>query len=292
MRSRIRGIFPPIPTVFNAAGDVDSKAIATNVERWMRTGLAGVLALGSNGEAALLDEAESDRVIEAARSAVPSDRLLVAGVGQESTRATIAAARRAANLGADLALVRPPSYYKNQMSVEVLVAHFRHVADASPIPVLLYNLPATGVVLTLPVVAALAGHPNIFGIKETSVDLERLGQFATVGSGFRVLSGSAPVIYPALTSGAVGGILAVANVLPDACVRLFEHAAAGRHDDALALQRAITPLAQLVTSIYGVAGLKVALELVGYAGGMPRSPLSPIGETARQQIAAALAAVN
>jgi 4-hydroxy-2-oxoglutarate aldolase len=292
MRARIRGVFPPIPTVFNTAGDVDTKAITTNVERWMRTGLAGVLALGSNGEAALLDDAESDRVIEAARSAVPAERLLIAGVGQESTRATIAAAKRAANRGADLALVRPPAYYKNQMAGDVLIAHFRAVADASPIPVALYNLPATGVVLTLPVVAALAEHPNIVGIKETSVDLERLGQFAGIGSDFRVLSGSAPVIYPALMSGAVGGILAVANVLPEACVRLFDHATAGRHGEALALQRAITPLAQLVTTTYGIAGLKAALELVGFSGGLPRPPLHPVPERARQEIARALAAVN
>lgn len=292
MRSRIGGIFPPIPTVFNQAGDVDSEAIVANVERWMRTGLAGVLALGSNGEAALLDDGESDRVIDAARSAVPSDRLLLAGVGQESTRATIAAARRAARLGANLALVRPPAYYKNQMSLEVLVAHYRAVADASPIPLVLYNLPATGVLLTPPIVTTLAEHPNILGIKETSVDLERLGQFAGIGSDFRVLSGSAPVIYPALTSGAVGGILAVANVLPDACVRLFEHAIAGRHSEALALQRAITPLAQLVTTTYGVAGLKAALDLVGFAGGLPRQPLAPVNESARQQIARAIAAVS
>lgn len=292
MRARIRGVFPPIPTVLDSSGDVDAKAITTNVERWMRTGLSGVLALGSNGEAALLDEHESDRVIEAARTAVPSDRLLIAGVGQESTRATIAAAKRAATRGADLALVRPPATYKNQMSTEVLVAHFRAVADASPIPVLLYNLTVAGVVLTVPIVAQLAEHPNILGIKETSVDLERLGQFAGIGSGLRVLSGSAPVFYPALMSGAVGGILAVANVLPEACVRLYDLAIAGKHDEALALQRALTPLAQLVTTTYGVGGLKAALELVGFTGGAPRSPLAPVSETARQQIARAIAAVN
>jgi 4-hydroxy-2-oxoglutarate aldolase len=186
-------------------------------------------------------------------------------------------------------LVRPPAYYKGQMTPEALISHFRRVADASPVPVLLYNLPATGVVLTLPVVAAVADHPNVVGMKETSPELERLGQFAAIGGGFAVLSGWAPVIYPAVTIGASGGILAVANVLPNQCVTLHEHAAAGRHAEALALQRAITPLAQLVSSIHGIAGLKAALDMLGYHGGATRAPLQAASDRAREEIARALA---
>lgn len=289
MQARLRGIFPPIPTVFDRAGAVDARAIAENVSRWMTTGLAGVLALGSNGEAVLLDDAESDRVLAAAREAVPASRLLIAGTGRESTPATMDACRRAGAIGADAVLVRPPSYYKGQMTAEALVAHFRRVADASPVPVLLYNLPATGVTLTLPVVAALAEHPNVVGMKETSPDLERLGQFAAMGERFAVLSGWAPVIYPALASGASGGILAVANVLPGPCVELYELAAAGRHAEALALQRAITPLAQLVSSVHGIAGLKAALDALGFHGGPVRAPLPPVSERARDEIGRALA---
>ncbi len=289
MQARLRGIFPPIPTTFDSAGQVDARAITANVARWMTTGLAGVLALGSNGEAPLLDEAESDRVLAAAREAVPSGKLLIAGTGRESTRAAIDACRRAAALGADVVLVRPPSYYKTQMTPEALIDHFRRVADASSVPVLLYNLPATGVVLTLPVVAALADHPNVVGMKETSPELERLGQFTAIGGEFAVLSGWAPVIYPAVTLGAAGGILAVANVLPDQCVTLYAHAAAGRHAEALALQRLITPLAQLVSSIHGIAGLKAALDLLGFHGGPTRPPLQPASDRARDDIARALA---
>jgi 4-hydroxy-2-oxoglutarate aldolase len=292
MQARLRGIFPPIPTTFGADDSPDAGAITANVERWMTTGLAGVLALGSNGEAVLLDERESDQVVAAARRAVPRDRTLIVGTGRESTRQTIDACRRAADLGADCALVRPPSYYKGEMTNDALVAHFRCIADASPVPVLLYNLPATGIVLTLPVVAALAGHQNIAGMKETSVDLERLGQFAAISKEFSVLSGSAPVVYPALVSGAVGGILAVSNVAPAACVRLFDHAMAGRHDEALALQRALTPLAQLVTTVHGIPGLKAAMDAVGFAGGLPRPPLRPISDAARRQIADALAQLD
>jgi hypothetical protein len=133
---------------------------------------------------------------------VPPGKLLIAGTGRESTRATIDACRRAGALGADAVLVRPPSYYKTQMTSDALLAHFRRVADASPVPVLLYNLPATGVILTVPVVAALADHPNIVGMKETSSELERLGQCTAIGGGFAVFCGWAPVIYPAVAKNA------------------------------------------------------------------------------------------
>ena len=256
----------------------------------MATGLSGVLALGSNGEATSLDEAESDHVLAAVRDAVPRSRLLIAGTGRESTRATIDACRRAGALGADLVLVRPPSYFKNQMTNDALIAHFRQVADASPVPILLYNLPATGVTLTMPVVSAMAQHPNVAGMKETSPELERLGQFTGIGERFHVLSGWAPVIYPAISIGAAGGILAVANVLPEECVTLYKLASEHRHGEALMLQRTITPLARLVSSVHGVPGLKHALDLAGYAGGEPRSPLRPLGDGPRLEIAQALEA--
>jgi 4-hydroxy-2-oxoglutarate aldolase len=294
MRERLHGIFPPIPTPFVAAtGEVDRPAIAANVKRWMATKLSGILALGSNGEAALLDEDESDVVVAIVRDAMPRDRLLLVGTGRESTRATIDASVRAAELGADAVLVRTPSYFKGQMTTDALLAHFRAVADASPVPVLLYNLPGvTGITLTLPVVAPLSEHPNIVGMKETSPELERLGQFAALSPSFRVLCGWAPVAQAALTMGASGAILAVANVLPDKCVELFDHVAAGRHAAALALQRKLTPIAQLVTTGYGIAGLKMAMELQGFTGGVVRAPLLAAPQKARAEIEAALHAVR
>ena len=295
MHPRLHGIFPPIPTTFDAAtGDVDSRAMAANVRRWMTTGLAGVLALGSNGEAASLEEDESDRVVAAVRGEVPGDRVLLVGTGRESTRGTIAATRRAAALGADAVLVRTPSYFKGQMTTEALVAHFSAVADASTIPVLLYNLPGvTGLSLSLPVIERLAVHPNIPGMKETSADLERLGVFAAVSPAeFVVLCGWAPVLHPALMAGAVGAILAVANILPAECVALVDLVRAGRHADALAAQRRLTPIAQQVTSVHGIAGLKFALDELGYQGGPVRAPLLPLGEKARADLARALGAVG
>jgi 4-hydroxy-2-oxoglutarate aldolase len=292
MRLRPTGIYPPIPTIFDVTtGEVDSAAIEANVRRWMTTGLSGVLALGSNGETALLTDTEIDRVIEAARSAVPRDRLLLVGTGRESTRAAIVAATRAADLGADAVLVRAPFYYRGQMTTDVLTTHFRAVADASPVPVLLYNLPAiTGFSFTVDLVARLAEHPNVVGLKETSTDLERLGQFAAIRPDtFAVLSGWAPVVYPALCAGAAGGILALANVLPEACVDIFEHTRAGRHEAARALQRKVMRLAQLVTSVHGIAGLKAAMDLAGYRGGPVRAPLPPASAAARDDIRRELA---
>jgi 4-hydroxy-tetrahydrodipicolinate synthase len=287
---RIQGVFPPIPTPFDGAGRLDRRALADNVRRWMKTGLTGVLALGSNGEAALLDEDECDTVLEVVRGAVPKDRLVLAGVGRESTRLTVAATKRAGRLGADAVLVRTPFFFKSQMTPEALFAHFSAVADASPVPVLLYNLPGvTGVTLTLPIVARLAEHQNIVGIKETSAELERLGQFVGLSGDFRVLCGSAPVVFPALMSGAAGAILAVANVLPDECVELYDYVQRERFDDALELQRRLTPLAQLVTTVHGVGGLKVALELAGFHGGPVRAPLLPPTSRAREEIALTLA---
>jgi 4-hydroxy-2-oxoglutarate aldolase len=291
MHDRLRGVFPPIPTIFDSAtGDIDERAIAANVRRWMTTGLAGVLALGSNGEAGSLDEGEGERVVAAVREEVPRDRVLLVGTGRESTRGTIRATSRAAALGADAVLVRTPSYFKAQMTAEALLAHFRAVADASPVPVLLYNLPGvTGVTLTAQIVAALSEHGNIIGMKETSPELERLGQCVQLNGGrFTVLCGWAPVAYPAFMSGAAGAILAVANVLPDACVSLFDLTRAGRHDAAIALQRRLTPLAQLVSSVHGVAGLKWALDARGFHGGSVRGPLLPASAEAREAITRAL----
>lgn len=289
----LAAVFPPMVTPF-ADGRVDGAAIAWNVGRWMRAGLGGVVALGTNGESALLDEEEADRVVEAVRAAVPDDRLVIAGTGRESTRATMEATRRAAALGADFALVRTPSFFRAQMTPAALDAHFRAIADASPIPLLLYNFPAqTGITFTPDTVAALAAHPNIAGMKETGTDAAQLAAFvdAARGARFDVLVGAAPGFYPALCVGAVGAIVAVAGVVPELCVALHAHARAGRHAEARALQRRLTPLGRLVTTTYGVPGLKTALDLAGYRGGAPRLPLLPLAPGATDDIRAEIARI-
>lgn len=294
MTVRLNGIFPPMPTVFGADEGVDTRAIRANVKWWMTTDLAGVLALGSNGEAPMLDDDECAAVVEAARAEMPAGKTLLAGTGRESTRQTIEASRVAGKAGADAVLVRTPFFFKSSMTSDALLAHYRAVADASPVPVLLYNMPGvTGVTLTPAIVEKLSQHPNIIGIKETSIELERLGQFvAAAPAGFTVLCGAAPVIYPALVSGAGGGILAAACVVPDLCTKIFDLTRSGKHAEALALQQKITPFARLVTTVHSIAGLKAAMEIAGHHGGAPRMPLQPLSAAALAEIEAALRAIS
>jgi len=281
----LSGVYPPIATPF-ADDEIDYTGLRRNVGRWMATGLRGLLALGSNGEAAFLDEDESERIVATVRADVPRDRVLLAGAGRQSTRATIAAVKRAAGAGADAVLVLTPFYFKARMTHEALVDHYRAVADASPVPVLLYNFTSvTGLNMSLETVAALSAHPNIIGMKDSNGDVAQVaGIVARVPADFTLLVGSAGTLHPSLLAGAAGAIVAVANVVPDVCVRLFELARAGRHDEARRLQECLTPLALAVTREFGVAGLKAAMEIAGYVGGPVRLPLRPVGTDEREEL--------
>jgi 4-hydroxy-2-oxoglutarate aldolase len=272
------GIYTPIATPFRDDGTVDERALAANVSRWMTTPLTGLVVLGSNGEAASLEDAEADRVVEIVRAGVPSSRPLIAGTGRESTRATIDATRRAAAAGADAALVRTPSFFKPQMTSDAFVRHFTEVADASPVPVLLYNVTLyTGVNLLPDAVERLAVHPNIVGIKESGSDIGQIAEYvARTPDDFTVLAGSATTLVHALCAGCDGAILALASLAPAECVSMTMLVREKRLDEATALQRRLMPLARSVGTTYGVPGLKAALELKGYAGGSPRPPLRPV----------------
>lgn len=272
------GIYTPIATPFRDNGTVDERALAANVSRWMTTPLTGLVVLGSNGEAASLDDNEADRVVEIVRAGVPQSRPLIAGTGRESTRATIAATRRAAAAGADAALVRTPSFFKPQMTSDAFVRHFTEVADASPVPVLLYNVTLyTGVNLLPDAVERLAVHPNIVGIKESGSDIGQIAEYvARTPDDFTVLAGSATTLVHALCAGCDGAILALASLVPAECVSLAMLVHEKRLEEAAALQRRLMPLARSVGSTYGVPGLKAALELIGYTGGPPRPPLRPV----------------
>jgi 4-hydroxy-2-oxoglutarate aldolase len=278
----IRGIFPPLTTPFRGDGALDTAGFERNLEAYATQDLGGVLVLGSNGEAASLDEGEKLSLVRIARARVGSRTLLV-GTGLESTRATVDLTRKVADLGADAALVLTPSYYKSQMTQAALRAHFEAVADASPIPVLLYSVPAfTGIPFPLGLAAELAKHPQVRGMKESSGDVGLLGRIvASVPTTYEVLCGNGPVIYPALCVGAVGGVLAVACCAPRPTAALYRAYAEGDHARARRLQEAITPLAAAVTAVHGVAGLKAAMDLAGFRGGPVRSPLLPLAAEAR-----------
>jgi 4-hydroxy-2-oxoglutarate aldolase len=282
------GIFPAIPTPFVDGDAIDVRAARANAARWMQTGLRGMLVLGSNGEAPLIDPDEATRLIAAVREETPRDRVLIAGVNTQSTRQAIAAARAAAAAGADLALVITPFYFKSQMSGEALVGHFTAVADASPVPLLVYNVPpTTGVAIPVAALEKLAAHPNIRGVKDSSGDVGYTTEAAgRVPSTFDIVVGVAPNLFAALSVGARGAIVAVASVFPELCVELHALVRAGRYAEALDIQHAIVPLARAVTTTYGPAGLKVAADANGYAGGLPRGPLVPLAPAQAAEIRA------
>lgn len=293
MSDMFHGVFAPVVTPF-VDQRLDLTAFSGNLERYGGTSLRGLVVLGSNGEAALLDDAESDAVLRAARKAIPQTKTFIAGTGRESTRATIDATARAADAGADAVLVRTPSFFKARMTAEALVHHYETIAERATVPVLLYNVTMfTGISLPVEALATLAAHPRIVGIKDSGSDLALVGEFIRqTPPGFTVLSGSAATFYPSLCLGAKGAVLAVAGVVPDLCVRIFELTQQGRHDEAREWQHRLVPLAQAVGSKYGVAGLKAALSRAGYAGGEPRLPLLPLPEQARQEIEAAFASLH
>jgi 4-hydroxy-2-oxoglutarate aldolase len=274
---RFSGIFTPIVTPFTSDDTIDEGALQRNVLRWMNTPLTGLVVLGSNGEAPQLDDVEADRVVDIVRENVPRDRPLIAGTGRESTKATIAATARAAAAGVDAVLVRTPSFFKAQMTTDVFVRHYTDVADASPVPVLLYNVAMfTGVNLPVEAVERLAAHPNIVGMKESGGDIGLISEYINrTPDDFTVLAGSATTVFHSLCAGCDGAILALAALLPEACVAMREMVRENRLAEARALQQRVMPLARAVGGTYGVSGLKAALDLSGYNGGVPRPPLRP-----------------
>jgi 4-hydroxy-tetrahydrodipicolinate synthase len=278
MKKRFSGIFTPISTPFRDDGTVNEAGLRSNVARWMTTSLTGLVVLGSNGEAPSLDDDEADRIIDIVREGVPADRPLIAGTGRESTRATIDATRRAAAAGVDAALVRTPSFFKPQMTSDAFVRHYTDVADASPIPVLLYNVTVyTGVNLLPDAVERLATHQNIAGMKESGGDISQIADVVgRTPDHFTVLAGSATTLVHALCAGCDGAILALAALVPDACQRMLLLVKDRKLDEANALQRELLPLARSVGGLYGVPGLKAAMDLMGYVGGAPRPPLRSV----------------
>lgn len=270
----LRGVFPPLPTPFTE-DELDEGRLRDTVASLMRSRLSGLLVLGTNGESFLIEPAEADRIVRVTRDAMPEGRRLLAGTGCDSTRATLDACRRAADHGADYALVRPPTSYTRFMTSDVLMAHYERVADESPIPVLLYNQPQVfGVELTSPMVALLSRHENVAGLKDSSGNIAHVGDVLTrVPMEFSVLTGVAGMMYAALLSGTTGSIVAIANVVPNLCVELYDFVMRGDLHKALALQRAIAPLAKAVTLTHGVAGLKAAMAIAGYPASVPRLPL-------------------
>jgi 4-hydroxy-2-oxoglutarate aldolase len=291
---RLHGVLAPVITTFHEKSeDLDVAGFTRNVHAHVTAGLHGVVVCGSTGEAALLGDDERRVLLEAARGVVPRDRQLLMGCGAESTRQTLRRCVDAKAGGADAVLVVAPHYYSNAMSVEALRAHYRAVADGSPLPVVLYNIPKyMHFALPAELVAELARHPNVIGIKDSSGDLNMLrGFLASQSDSFTVLTGNGATFVPALEAGARGGILAVAIFAPTLSLQMYD--AHGRGDRAAAAeaQAAMKPLAVEIVGGLGVAGVKTACDVVGLTGGPVRRPLVDLDEAAEQRVREMLAGV-
>jgi 4-hydroxy-2-oxoglutarate aldolase len=282
----LQGVFPPIPTPFGDGGEVAHQALVENLEQWNQYDLAGYVVLGSNGEAAYVTEEEKVGIWETARRAIPANKVMIAGTGCESTRQTIALTQKAADAGADAALVVTPHYYNPKMTTDSLLRHYESVADASPIPVLIYNVPKfTNVNVDAATVALAARHPNIVGIKDTSGNVTQLAETVRLAPGdFQVLAGAAGFFLAGLAVGAVGGVLALANIAPVESLDIHRLFKAGKWGEAAELQRRMIPVNNAVTAGFGIAGLKAALEMLGYYGGPVRAPLLDVTDGERQAV--------
>lgn len=284
----LSGVFIPVVTPFlPATGEVDLDAMRANLRRWAEHPIEGVVIAGTTGEAVLLDESERIALVRAARAVLRPGLLLTVGTGLESTRATVRLTRSVAEVGADAVLVQPPAYYKGAMSPEALREHYLAVADASPVPVLVYQAPLRMNTLDFPtgLVAELSNHPNIVGIKDSRGKLDLVGDLVShCRQDFQVLVGSGALLYPALEVGAVGGIVGVANFAPGASGGLFQAFRSGRSSEAGRLQQRIGPLHNEIVGGTGVPGVKAALDLLGYRGGDPRPPIRPLSEVGKARV--------
>ncbi|MEJ2167345.1 MAG: dihydrodipicolinate synthase family protein [Desulfobacterales bacterium] len=281
----LNGIFPPITTPF-VDGKVAYDQLAFNIEKWSTTGLKGLVVMGSNGEYVYLSADEKRKLVAKAVEFTPDHMRVIAGTGCESTEETIALTCDCAELGAHAALVVTPHYYGGRMNEAALRAYFTAVADRSPIPILLYNVPKfTHVNMSADLVAQLSGHPNIVGIKDSTGNVIQLGEFANVvDAGFNLLVGTAGALFGALALGCVGGVLALANIAPLQCVEIYELIKDGNFEAAKKLQLKMIPVNQAVTATYGVPGLKTAMDILGYFGGEPRPPLLPASDKEKSEV--------
>jgi len=292
MSVSLAGVFPPIPTPFQADGELALDKLKSNLAFWNRTGIAGYIVLGSNGEFPFLSEAEKLAVLETAGQNIAPGKVFVACTGAESARSTIALTKQAAELGAQAAMVVTPNYYKPKMDSAAFVAFYQAVAEASPIPIAVYTMPPyTGVDIGVDAAVKLSQHPNIIGMKDSGGAMAKYADMLRqVRPGFQVLAGSASFLYAGMCLGAVGGVCALANVAPAQTVELYHLTKTGQHEEARALQYRLMAPNAAVTTKHGIAGLKYAADLIGIYGGPVRLPLLPLSDKEKTDVQAIMSA--
>jgi len=280
MAKRIEGVFAPIATPFGADGEIDFGKFAENLAKFSKTGLAGITALGSNGEFPLLSRSEKLDLVSAVRKGLAPDKSVLAGTGCESLKETVELTKEAADRGADAALVINPSYYKKDMSDSALEKFYVALADASPIPVMVYNMPNnTGVNLSSALVVKLSSHPNIVGVKDSGGNIVQISEIiAGVPDDFSVFAGSSSYLFATTVLGGKGGTLAAANVAPDLCAEMYALCLKKEYEKARKIQLDLLELNACVTARYGIGGMKAAMDLAGFYGGKPRLPIQPASD--------------
>jgi len=283
---QLNGIFPPLPSSFDREENLALDKMQSNIERLSAYNLRGFLVLGSNGELVHLSDTEKLQVYKMARKAINKDKLMIAGTGGQSTRETIMLTRAAADAGADAVLVLNPFYFKGLMKPLALKQHYFSVADASTVPVIVYNMPAnSGMDMSADTLVMLSEHPNIIGLKDSGGNVTKLGDIRQRAKpGFQILAGSAGFLVPAMSVGACGGILAAANIAPAQCIAMHQAFLAGDMDQARRLQLAIIPVNNAVTRKWGVPALKEAMDYIGLYGGPARKPILPLDAGTKSEL--------
>jgi len=286
MKIDLKGIFPPLPTAFDDQENLALDKMQANIQVLSKYDLAGFLVLGSNGELVHLTEEEKIRVYQECRKVIPEDKLMIAGTGGQTTRETIRLSKAAVDAGADAVLVLNPFYYKSLMTTDVLVAHYHDVADACPIPVIIYNMPAnSGLDMTADQILAIADHRNIIGLKDSGGNITKIADIiGRAKPDFQVLAGSAGFLLSAFTVGAVGGILALANIAPQQCIDIQKHFQKNDLNKARKLQAAMIPVNTAITARWGVPALKTAMDSIGLFGGNARKPVQAISENIKTKL--------
>jgi 4-hydroxy-2-oxoglutarate aldolase len=286
---RFEGVFPPLTTPFSGE-EIALKKLEENIRKYNRFDLTGYVILGSTGEAVHLSDEESLILLKTARKSAGPGKKIIVGTGRESTRLTIDFTNKIADLGADAALVRTPSYYKIRMTSEALRRHYLTLADHSRLPIVIYNFPqVTGLSIDADLVVELAGHANVAGIKDSTGDLVLLNAVAPrVKPSFSFLVGSAGILLPGLEGGASGGILALADAAPEPCASAYRLFSEGKRQEAFELQNDLFSLNKTLIQTLGIPGIKYAMDLRGYYGGPVRLPLLALGKAARQEAEACL----
>ncbi|GAK57608.1 dihydrodipicolinate synthetase [Candidatus Vecturithrix granuli] len=290
-KEKLSGIFPPCMTIFDEHENVAYDKIAANIERYNQTKLRGYMPLGSNGEFRSLSDEESVKVIDVYQQYTPADKCLIAGVMRESAKATIEFIKRIADKRIDFATILAPHYFVSSMTDDALIKYYTVIADQSPIPIMLYNAPkfSAGLTFSQRIISELAVHPNIAGMKDTSSeDISVYINAVPEGANFYVMAGTINKLYKALEAGAVGGVVSMANYLPEPCCKLQELYEAGNIEEAQKLDVYLRELSSNAAGKFGVAGVKAAMDLLGYHGGAPRIPLLPLSEDKKAALKAVL----